>query len=1208
MGWFPVGPAFVFAPRDPDYRRLSRRNEKGRQTIVTDLAVDPTFDPSVPGAKATIYVAEGRSLGGLWRSDEDGATWVPIGDALQQQLKNPYILPSCVAVNPSHPEIIYVGTSGGGGWPGPFGTFVSTDRGNPGSWSATSSIPPGVGNFRKIVVDARTAANPSTTVLYAATDGGVLRSANGGQTWGTTPVVAGFVRGLAAFFDPATGAAHVYAAVWGAARSLNLGLYYASDPSAPANWSNLNSLGIGLPAQTSGSFDTVLADVCVQNPLRAYAWFLFNDPNRGLTPVGLYTTTAPLTNWTQVPGTVLPGWIRHDTLAFAVASNSPGDGASDILALGSVTMQRSTDAGATWKEDVVWLHVDHHVIAFAPTRSALGTVPVTYVGCDGGVGKSTRFADPTVAIDVLDLDFNETALPPRDTHLWQSCNRGRQSLEGNPGYASPNGYPALSYATSWDTGIKGGHGATWRGLWDGDGLMMAAAPGPGGVILWSWLGVGGALNRWVDVGDFSPANDQPTLNGVKFTPTSNPIVDTSGACLTGVAVQGRMVVARVPQQGNATQISQDFSSVGFVGAIAVDPSNKDVLYCLTVGQSSPWPRRLWTTTSATSASASTVWTEIAAGKPSGQDPLSLAVSQDGTLYVGMNFAPGQAPLYAIVSGVWVAQVSARAPSAGRIDRLVADPLQASILYALYGDSSVNWVALSGGTWVWAQFPSDGLPGQPLVGLDAALVTGAGGSQNVVLRAATPTRGLFEADADPFAAEAPVRLYVRRHFLDPGWLDAPQDFLPDPYRPNEIVAHYQCADLKIDPLQGLGASAFYQTDPEWSQTAPLGPVLFEELREGQTPLWPFRSAWVHVQVHNRSRTPANGVNVWTLYTNAAAGLPALNATESGGPFNFWSQFTPSGAIVPALPPDSLWKAVGPPRAVSGVDAAHPQVASWSWPVPLPWYIPVSCSFVTFLHSAASPVGETTRIDVDQITATNRQIGLKTNVAVYQPPRPWRWWYLMWLWWNWWPLWLNWWWWYGFGPSQTGGYLEFHNASVDPCEVDLLLDLRGLPPELTLLFRLTSHETDRSQSIVGARQVGRAKISIFEGLASFIRAVLDIFQGPREERAPAPLPLSAFAPAVYEAERRALVEVRGVRLRSSGRGAFLLSLRNTGRLESGATYHFDVLQRRRGENGEPTFVGGARYVVRVAGERRRVVEPDRPLEDEGPMGRTSPVTRT
>ncbi len=1221
MGWFPVGPAFVFAPRDANYRRLSRRNEKGRQTIVTDLAVDPTFDPSVPGAKATIYIAEGAGLGGAWRSNDDGATWTPIVDALRQQFQNPYIALSCIAVNPSHPEIIYVGTAGGAGWPGPYGTFVSTDHGNPGSWSATTSIPPNV-NFRKIVVDARTAANPATTVLYAATDGGVLRSADGGQTWVATPVVAGDAHGLAAYFDPITGTAQVYAAVWGPAGSPNLGLYYATDPSAPANWSNLNNLGIGLPARTSGSFDTVLVDLCVQNPLRAYVWFLL-----GGTTVGLYTTVAPPTSWTQVPGAAPPGWIRQDTLAFAVAPNSPGDGASDILVLGSVTIQRSTDAGMTWKEDAAWLHVDHRVIAFAPTRPALGTVPVpvTYVGCDGGVGKSTRFADPAVAIDVLPADYNETALPPRDSHLWQNCNRGRQSIDLE-GYASPNGYPALSYVASWDSGIKGGDGATWRGLWDGDSYPVAAAPGPGGVVLWSALYLSARFSRWVDVGDFSPAMDQPTLNGVRLELYSPPVVDINGACLAGVLAQNLIIVARVPQQGNAIQISQDFTGVGWVRAVAVDPSNRDVLYCLTTNYTAP--ERLWTTTSASTASASTVWTEIAAGKPIGQDPSSLAVSQGGILYVGMNFSSGQAPLYAIASGAWVAQTSTGAPSYGYISRLVADPLQTNVLYAIFAYNTVYRLTLSGGTWTWSQFVSDGLPGQVLVDLDAALVTGGAGSQKVVLRAATPTRGVFETDADPTAIDPPVSLYVRRHFLDTGWLNAAPDFVPSPYNPNEIVAHYQCADLKIDPPQPdwfpwpwfcrifpwicrpwPWSSAFYQTDPEWNQTLPLDPVLFDELREGQTALWPLRDAWVHVQVHNRSRTPT-AVNVWTLYTNAAAGLPPLNATWSGGSFNFWSQFTPSGMIVPALPPDSLWKEVGPPRPVSGVDATHPQVASWTWrpfpPLP-PWPFPPntpSCyCFVTFLHSAASPVGETTRVDVDQITATNRQVGLK-NVSVCLPLGPYPWWW-----------WLDpWWWWYqwawGFRANQTNAYLEFHNAGAEPREVDLLLDLRGLPPELAFSFRLTSHEMDRppAQSIVGAGEVGREKISILEKLSRLLRTVAGILRSPREKRAPELLPLSAFAPAIYEAERGGLVEVRGVRLRPSSRGALLLSLRNTGRLEPGATYHFDVLQRRRGKDAEPKLVGGARYVVRIAGERGRVIEPDRPLEDEGPIRRrVSPATR-
>jgi hypothetical protein len=40
--WFPVGPDCVFAPRDVNFQRLSRRDEQGRQGLVNSIAIDPT--------------------------------------------------------------------------------------------------------------------------------------------------------------------------------------------------------------------------------------------------------------------------------------------------------------------------------------------------------------------------------------------------------------------------------------------------------------------------------------------------------------------------------------------------------------------------------------------------------------------------------------------------------------------------------------------------------------------------------------------------------------------------------------------------------------------------------------------------------------------------------------------------------------------------------------------------------------------------------------------------------------------------------------------------------------------------------------------------------------------------------------------------------------------------------------------------------------
>jgi hypothetical protein len=49
MDWFPIGPAFVLRPKNPNYRRVSSRNSSGQQCMVDAITIAPS-DPE------TIYV------------------------------------------------------------------------------------------------------------------------------------------------------------------------------------------------------------------------------------------------------------------------------------------------------------------------------------------------------------------------------------------------------------------------------------------------------------------------------------------------------------------------------------------------------------------------------------------------------------------------------------------------------------------------------------------------------------------------------------------------------------------------------------------------------------------------------------------------------------------------------------------------------------------------------------------------------------------------------------------------------------------------------------------------------------------------------------------------------------------------------------------------------------------------------------------------
>src|SRR5215469_604181 len=127
MTWFPIGPDMVYAPRDPAQpRRLSRRNEAGRQSMVYGIAVDPS-NPSI------FYTIDVPAAGGsgAFRSADGGHSWTPIIDSLQQA--DPALTPTCIAVHPVVGNYIYLGTAAGD-------VYVSNTSGQ--SWGAPQNLAP----------------------------------------------------------------------------------------------------------------------------------------------------------------------------------------------------------------------------------------------------------------------------------------------------------------------------------------------------------------------------------------------------------------------------------------------------------------------------------------------------------------------------------------------------------------------------------------------------------------------------------------------------------------------------------------------------------------------------------------------------------------------------------------------------------------------------------------------------------------------------------------------------------------------------------------------------------------------------------------------------------------------------------------------------------------------------------------------------------
>src|SRR5262245_37492648 len=143
----------------------------------------------VPGDPTTYYA--GMPEGGVWKSTNGGTTWKPVFDAVRVASVG------AVAVAPSAPNIVYVGTGSQVTWSFTTGkgVYKSNDAGK--TWTniglTTSQYIGG------IVVDPRNpdnllvaalgpraapgAAAPAAAAIDPKTERGVYRSADGGHTW-----------------------------------------------------------------------------------------------------------------------------------------------------------------------------------------------------------------------------------------------------------------------------------------------------------------------------------------------------------------------------------------------------------------------------------------------------------------------------------------------------------------------------------------------------------------------------------------------------------------------------------------------------------------------------------------------------------------------------------------------------------------------------------------------------------------------------------------------------------------------------------------------------------------------------------------------------------------------------------------------------------------------------------------------------------------
>jgi photosystem II stability/assembly factor-like uncharacterized protein len=171
-----------------EFRNIGPALMSGR---ISDMAIHPK-------CRSVWYVC--AASGGVWKTENAGTTWTPIFDA-----QGSYSI-GCVTLDPSNPEIVWVGTGENvGGRHVGFGDGVYKSLNGGGTWTNMGlSKSEHVG---RILVDPR-----DSNVVYVAAEGplwasggerGLYKTVDGGKTWTLSLEISKDTGVTSAEFDPA---------------------------------------------------------------------------------------------------------------------------------------------------------------------------------------------------------------------------------------------------------------------------------------------------------------------------------------------------------------------------------------------------------------------------------------------------------------------------------------------------------------------------------------------------------------------------------------------------------------------------------------------------------------------------------------------------------------------------------------------------------------------------------------------------------------------------------------------------------------------------------------------------------------------------------------------------------------------------------------------------------------------------------------------
>ncbi|MBI4468567.1 MAG: hypothetical protein HY650_04505 [Acidobacteria bacterium] len=681
--WRPIGPVPTLSAFPVNWGVTSGR--------INAIAISP--------ADAHLMLI-GASTGGIWRSTDEGYTFVPVSD---DQID---LAVGAIAFAPSEPSTVYAGM--GDTKMGYLGTGVlkSTDSGL--TWRRVNDgTLPAPGTTAAIAVDP---VDPGRVYLAQYTrlakgrynSSGFFVSSNGGVTWGRR--LSGLARDL--LIDPA----EPQTLYLGMARvdetgGQRAGLYRSTN--GGEQWTLIYTT----PYDARATFDVRVAKSAVDpQTLYVYTGGLISEADDYRVEVSLDNGVTWLNQRSRGVDTAQFG---YNTYLYADPSRSR------TLYLGSRDLYRSTNAGVSWTNltkaftppgnyhpRLSLTHPDQHALAFLPGKSE-----VIYIGNDGGLSLSTDGGGTFSSLNAtLSLSqFVGMALHPTDR--------------------------SVTYGGTQDNGTQWRRNSSmqWLELISGDGGNCVIDPLDASIVFTTF--VFGSVFRWSSAGEeFAGIAGSNLIFG---EPSNSPRI-AFYAPFTGNGVDstlyfGTWRLFTSTDRGEtwtAPAVDLDQTKGGFdvLSAIGVGPADLNLIYT-----GSAQGRAM------VSSDRGTTWQDVTSGLPDRWiTDIEVHPRSSSTAYLAVSgFRSGHLFKTTDRGASWL-DVSGNLPDLP-VNAVLIDPLNHNVIYA--GTDLGVFRSLTGGV-TWESFNA-GIP--PVV--IAAFAAQPGG----LIQVATYGRGCYELEPAAFTS-------------------------------------------------------------------------------------------------------------------------------------------------------------------------------------------------------------------------------------------------------------------------------------------------------------------------------------------------------------------------------------------------------------------------------------------------------------------------